>query len=75
MRREPNHILQSALKYYLVGKKKPGRPCFTWKDTFEEEMSKLGLQSFLQEAEWFDKSEIVNKKREIFEADLSEESE
>lgn len=72
-RREADHILQNALKYEIAGKKKHGRPCLTWKDSFKEEMYKLGLEDLTEKPDWFDKASIENLKRDIFDATLVEE--
>jgi hypothetical protein len=34
-RRPNNHILQRALEYQIPTKKKVGRPCLTWNDSFQ----------------------------------------
>lgn len=37
-RRGSDHLLQLALKFKNVGKKKIGRPCFTWRDSLKKDM-------------------------------------
>lgn len=34
-RRPPNHVLRTALTYVIPGKKKIGRPCFTWNESLQ----------------------------------------
>lgn len=43
MRRPVTHLLRKAMGYRLSGKRKVGRPCFTWNDTLQRDITRPGL--------------------------------
>lgn len=64
--KEPAHILQNVLKFRIVDQKKPAWPTLFH---LEDEMKEIGLEYCLHQ------DNIERKKRDIFYALLSKESE
>lgn len=46
MRRPATHALRRAMGYRIRGKKKIGRPCFTWKNSLQYDLARTGMNNW-----------------------------
>ena len=73
-RRGSTHILKSALNY-SAGPKKVGRPCFTWKDSLEQDLKNYNRSPLEWEALLPNRVELRIAANEIYSCDESDSSE